>query len=269
MGTGEHRRVALRRAVLLGDPVNLNQSWQNTLDNIFVTGPKVLVFLLVLFVGWIVARVIRNVVTRVLNKVGFGRMVDNTYLGNGLARSGYDASGLVAKLAYYAVLLLTLQMAFGVFGPNAVSSLLESVVGWMPKAIVAVVLVVVASAIARVVKDLLTAALGHLGYGRLLANIAGIFIMAIGVIAALNQIGIATTVTTPVLVTFLATAGAIAAIGIGGGMIKPMQHRWERILSGVERDTGIGGAYDRGREDAARGSGTSTTESVTERWTVS
>ncbi len=72
----------------------------------------------------------------------------------------------------------------------------------------------------------------------MLANIASVFILGLGVIAALNQVGIATTVTTPVLVAVLATVGGIIVVGVGGGLIKPMQHRWEGYLNKAEAESG-------------------------------
>jgi hypothetical protein len=58
---------------------------------------------------------------------------------------------------------------------------------------------VIASAIAKVVKDLINGAIGGLSYGPFLASVASIIIIALGAIAAVNQVGIATTVTGPVL----------------------------------------------------------------------
>jgi hypothetical protein len=138
-----------------------------------------------------------------------------------------------------------------VFGNNPVSTMLDAIVGWLPKAAVAIVLVVVASAIARVVKDLISAALGGLSYGRLVATAASIAIIALGVIAALDQIGIAAQVTQTILIAVVATIGAIVAIGVGGGMVRPMQDRWERMLNAAERETNARAfAYERGRQDA-------------------
>ena len=54
-------------------------------------------------------------------------------------------------------------------------------------------------------RELIVGTLGGLSYGKLLANLASVFILGLGVIAALNQVGIATTVTTPVLIAVLAT----------------------------------------------------------------
>ncbi|MBO0878743.1 MAG: hypothetical protein J2P19_35735 [Pseudonocardia sp.] len=56
-------------------------------------------------------------------------------------------------------------------------------------------------------------------------------------IAALNQMGIAITVTMPVLITALATAGGIVVVGVGGGLIVPMRQRWERWLVAAEQET--------------------------------
>ena len=49
--------------------------------------------------------------------------------------------------------------------------------------------------------------------------------------------GIAAAVTQPVLYTVLVTCGAVVAIGVGGGLIDPMQDRWERMLTAAERET--------------------------------
>jgi hypothetical protein len=240
--------------------MNIRQSLQNMFNSIAQTVPKIIVFVIILVIGWIIARLLRKLVDMILEKVGFDRMVERGLIGDTLRRSDYDASSLVAALVYYAILLITLQMAFGVFGPNPVTALLGSIVAWLPQAIVAVILIVVAAAIAKVVKDLVSTALGRLSYGPLLGTLAAIFIMALGIIAALNQIGIATSVTQPVLITVLATIGAVIAIGAGGGLIRPMQARWERILSSAEAETGKlrGESYQRGREDAIRGGGVPT-----------
>lgn len=117
------------------------------------------------------------------------------------------------------MLLFVLQLAFGVFGPNPVSNLLSGVIAFPPKLFVAIIIVVVAAAIAAAVRDIVTNTLSGLSYGRTLANIAAIAILGLGVIAALNQVGIALTVTLPVLIAILGTIGGILIVGVGGGLI--------------------------------------------------
>lgn len=73
-------------------------------------------------------------------------------------------------------------------------------------------------------------------YGRALGNIAAVFILFLGVTAALNQIDVATTVTTPILIAVLAIIAGVIIVGAGGGLIKPMQQRWEALLSKAEEE---------------------------------
>jgi hypothetical protein len=231
----------------------ISTSFQNLLDTVFHSIPKIVVFLLVLVIGWFVAKFLARIVDMLLRRVKFDRFVERGALGQALARSNTDATTLIAKIVYYAMLLVTLQLAFGVWGPNPISTMLNAVVGWLPKAIVAIIIIVIASAIARVVKDLVNGAIGGLSYGAFLASAASVVIIALGVVAALDQVGIAAAVIQPVLWVVLLTVGAVVAIGVGGGLIKPMQDRWERMLTAAERETSTQvAAYQQGRTDAMR-----------------
>ncbi|AQZ70078.1 hypothetical protein BKM31_02965 [[Actinomadura] parvosata subsp. kistnae] len=234
--------------------MNIGQGLSDAWRQIATFVPRLVAFLVILIIGWIVAKALEKIVDKVLERVGFDRAVERSGVRRWLERSKYDASDLLAKIVFYAILLVTLQIAFNVFGPNPVSALLAGVVGWLPKALVAIVIIVVAGAVARAVKDIVDGMLGGLSYGRWVGTAAAVFIWALGIIAALNQIGVATTVTTPVLITVLATIGAIAAIGIGGGLVRPMQQRWERWLGRIEQEApqarAHAEAYQRGREDA-------------------
>ena len=230
----------------------LTDMWRTVL----LVAPKLLAFLAILLIGWLVATGLRNVVNQVLERVGFDRAVERGGIGRALQRTRYDASDILAKLVYYAVLLFTLQLAFGVWGPNPISDLIEGVVAWLPKAAVAIIIIVVAAAIASAVRDLVTGALGGLSYGRLLANLAAWFIIGLGAIAALNQVGIATTVTTPVLIAVLASIAGILIVGVGGGLVRPMQQRWDRWLGRLEVESEAireqARAYAAGRRDSER-----------------
>jgi hypothetical protein len=217
--------------------IDVGGALSDALHTVVLFVPKAIGFLAILIVGWLVARVLRTAVDKVLERVGFDRLVERGGVKAALARSKYDASDLVARLVYYAVLLFALQLAFGIWGPNPVSDLIRGVVAWLPKAFVAILIVVVAAAIAAAVKDLIGNTLGGLSYGKILANVASIFILAIGVIAALNQIGIAATVTTPILIAVLATIAGVLIVGVGGGLVRPMQARWENWLNRAAQET--------------------------------
>jgi len=236
--------------------VDIDSPLSNTLRSTAAFLPRAIAFIVILIVGYLVARLLRTAVDKLLERVGFDRLVERGGLKTALARSRYDASGIVAQLVFYAVLLITLRIAFDIWGPNAVSTLISAVIAWLPRLFVAILIVVVAAAIASAVRDIVATALGGFSYGRAVANIASVFILGIGVIAALNQIGVATTVTTPVLIAVLATVAGIFIVGVGGGLVKPMQARWDRWLDRAEtespRRSELSGAYTAGQSDAER-----------------
>ncbi|MBT2368806.1 hypothetical protein J7E88_26595 [Streptomyces sp. ISL-10] len=219
--------------------------------------PKFVAFLAILIIGWLIAKAIAKVADRLLRKVGFERMAERSGISNNLRNAKYDATGIISRILFYAVMLIALQLGFGVFGPNPVSTMINGIVSWIPKAIIACVIVVVAMAIARAVRDIIQGALGETSYGRVLATVAWGFIVALGVIAALSQAQIATAVTGPVLIAVLAAMAGILIVGVGGGLINPMRERWERWLATAEAESGRARdtltAYQRGRADAAAG----------------
>ncbi|MEU9739731.1 hypothetical protein AB0E12_11130 [Micromonospora chersina] len=235
---------------------NVTDAVGDALRAVMLFLPKAVAFLVILLVGWLIAKAVLKIVDKVLERVHFDRAVERGGIRTALARSKYDASDIVAKLAYYAVLLVTLQLAFGIWGPNPISDLIRGVVSWLPKAFVAIIIVVVAAAIAKAVKDLISAALGGLSYGRVLANIASVFILALGVIAALNQIGVATTVTTPVLIAVLATIAGVLIVGVGGGLVRPMQNRWEGWLTRAQEESQAIAAHTRAYQAGQRDTNT-------------
>ncbi|RYB91673.1 hypothetical protein EUA93_16070 [Nocardioides oleivorans] len=198
--------------------------------------PKLVLFLIILVIGMIIAKVIGKALSALLERVGFDKAVERGGVKKALANSKMDASDVIAKLVYYTLMLFVLQLAFGVFGPNPISDLLSQVITFLPKIIVAIIILVVASAIAAAVKTLVEGSLGGLSYGKALANAASIFVLFLGVVAALNQVEIATTVTLPVLIAILAAVVGVIVVGVGGGLVKPMQERWEGYLTKAEEE---------------------------------
>ena len=198
--------------------------------------PKFIGFLAVLIIGWFVAKMIGRAVESLLRRVHFERVIERAGMSHALERGKYDGPKLVGLLVKYVLVLIVLQLALGVLGSSPISSMLEGIIAWIPRGVVAVAIIVIAAMIARVVRDLVTNMLSSLSYGRTLGNLAGLCIMALGVFAALGQAGIATAVTGPVLVAVLATIAGVIIVGVGGGLVRPMQQRWERMLGVAERE---------------------------------
>jgi hypothetical protein len=200
--------------------------------------PKLVAFLLILVIGYFIAKAVSKVLDRILERVGFDRWVERGGVKQALARSKYDASSLLAKVVFYIVMLFVLQLAFGVFGPNPIADLIKGVVAYLPNIFVAIIILVVGAAIAAGVKEVVEAALGGLSYGRGLAIGASVAILVLAVFAALDQLEIAPVIVTGLFYALLAIVVGSMVVAIGGGGIKTMQRYWERAATRAEVEAG-------------------------------
>ena len=198
--------------------------------------PKALLALFILVLGYFLAHLIARGIDTVLERFGFNQLIERGGIRRALDRTGFDASDIVCKIVFYTLVLLVLQLAFSVFGPNPVSQILTAIIAYLPNVFVAVIIVVLAAAIAAGVKQLLQIATGALPYGRLLSNLASITILVIGIFAALDQLKIAPRIVQGLFYATLATIAGSAIVAIGGGGIAPMRRIWEKALGTVERE---------------------------------
>jgi hypothetical protein len=210
----------------------LTSAWSNVAT--FV--PKFVVFLIILIIGWIIARLITKAISAVLTRVGFDRAVERGGIKKALESSKYDASDILAKIVYYALMLFVLSTAFGVFGNNPISSYLHAVIAYLPLVFVAIIIVIIASAIAAAAKALIENSLSGVSYAKVLGNVVSGLILAFGVIAALDQLHVATNVVNAVLYAALAAVVGVVIVAVGGGGIRTMSQRWEAVAATYDQE---------------------------------
>jgi Flp pilus assembly pilin Flp len=221
-------------ATTVASGVDVGGSLSNALTNVFSFVPKLLIAIVIFVIFYFIAKALEKIITKVLQKVGFDDLVERGGVKTALEKSQYDAASILAKLVFYVVVLFGLSEAFGVFGANnPISSYLKAIIAFLPKAFVAIVILVIAAAIAAGVKTFVDSALGGLSYGSALATTASAIVIFFGLVAALNQIGVATAITTPIEYAVLAMLTGVVIVGVGGGLIVPMRQRWENALQKV------------------------------------
>lgn len=241
--------------------VNWSQGVSNAWSSVANIIPKLLAFAVIMLIGWLICKAIAKGLDVLLRRAGVERVAEKAGAGRVLANSKWDTTAILVKVVYYGLLLVVVQLALGVFGPNPISTMIHSVVAWIPKAIVALIIVVVAMWLANVAREFVTNILSAASYGRMLGWVTWGFIAFFGIIAALAQIGVATFVLGPIMNAVLFTMAGIAVVGVGGGLIGPMRSRWERMLTRAEAETTRmqasvaqnALAYQKGRTDATTG----------------
>lgn len=182
--------------------------------------PKIIGFLLILIIGWIVAALVAGAVASLLRAVKFNELAQRSGFSGFVQKAGIenDASGVIATVAKWFIRLIVLVVAFDALGLPAVSQVLQDLLLFLPNLIVALVVLVIAGLAANALAGLVKGATAQAGLGSpdLLANVARIAVWGFGIIVAVNQLGIAATL---VNTLFIGLVGALAlAVGLAFGL---------------------------------------------------
>jgi hypothetical protein len=200
--------------------IDIGDSVQRGLDSFFAFIPNLLGFLVILLIGWVIAKLVRTVVNKALDKVGVDRALHTSSAGQYVEKisPGAKPSHLIGAVAYWFIFLFALSAAIGALKIAALTDFIAQVQAFLPNVIVAVLIFVIAAALAGTVAGAVTKLMGDTPTGKVVAAVVPGLILAIGTFMMLNQLKIAqeiVTITYAALLGMLALAGALA-FGLGG-----------------------------------------------------
>src|SRR6266550_93669 len=142
----------------------------------FAAIPKILGFLVVVIIGWIVASLIAKAIAAVLRSVRFNELAVQSGFSGFIRNTGMqtDAAGAIALTAKWFVRLIALVVAFDALGLPAVSDVLRQLLLWIPNLVVGIVVLVIGGLAANALANLIRGATAQadLGNPDLLAKIA-------------------------------------------------------------------------------------------------
>ena len=239
--------------------VSVGDSLQTGLDAFFGFIPRLIGFLLVLFIGYIVARIVKGVLVKVLDKVGIDHALHSGSTGDYVNKVAPDVkpSRVIAGLAFWFIFLGAVSIAVSQLGIPALTTFVAAIGAYLPNVIAAVLIFVVAGAIAAAVGGLVARTMGDTPTGKVVGSVVPVLVMAIATFMILNQLQIApeiVTITYGALIggVFLAMALAFGLGGreVAGQMLGEAYDRGRDQKDTVKRDAQIG--KERGKRDAER-----------------
>ena len=200
--------------------LSVTNSVQQGFNSFFGYLPNIIGFLVILVVGYVVAKVVKAVVIRVSAKVKVDEALNKTPAGQFVDRvsPGGRPSKLVGAIVFWFIFLYVLTAAFGALKIPAVTGFINQVLAYIPNVIAAVIIFVVAAVISGGIVAVVRRTMGDTGTGRMAQAVAPGLVMVIAVFMILNQLQIASTIVTityAALLGMLALAGALA-FGLGG-----------------------------------------------------
>lgn len=210
--------------------------------------PQLLAALGILLAGFAIAKMVERGTDAFLRRVGFDRWMREGGVTEALLRAGttLDPSSVIARLAFWTVIILVIVLAANALGLGVVSALFAEMLAYIPNVIAAVIVLVLGILLGEFIKDLVLASAGGVRGGTVLARAAKAAVLVLAAFMALEQLGIAEGI---VLVAFIAVVGATAlalgiAFGLGGkDVAAEITREW------YERNRGQGHRGRRSRED--------------------
>jgi mechanosensitive ion channel-like protein len=200
--------------------VEIGDSLQRGLDELVAFLPRLVGFLIILLIGWLIARAVKAIVVKALQGVGLDRALSSGSAGPYVARAVPDArpSDIIGAVAFWFLFLGAVAIAVSQLGIEALDNFLQSIVAYLPNIVVAILIFVVAGAVAAAVSGLVSRTLDGTATGRIAGTAAPVLIMGIATFMILDQLNIAQAI---VEITYIALLGSVAlgmaiAFGLGG-----------------------------------------------------
>jgi hypothetical protein len=184
--------------------------------------PVLLGALIILIVGWLIAKAIKRLIEVALKAIRFDTLADKAGVTTILKKGDLKitASQVVSGLVYWLVIIMVLVMVVNALGLPKASDVLASLFAYIPKVIAALFVLVVAMFLASFVSGIVRTAAGNANLPNpdIFAAVCRWAIIIFAVTVALEELGIATLLVTA---TFNIILGGVClalalAFGLGG-----------------------------------------------------
>jgi len=182
---------------------------------------SLLLVLIILFIGWIISRLIQALVTKLLRTIKLDNLSESIELDDMLAKGGikYSVSELIGIICYWLALLVTFVVAINAVGLTIAADLLNRLILYIPNIIAAIFILMLGMFAATILKNIVQTAARNAGVeqANLLSKVAEILVIAFAVFVTLEQLKIGIRITEITLGIALGSIGLGLALAFGLG----------------------------------------------------
>ncbi len=197
--------------------------------------PQLLAALLLLLLGWVLARLARGGVLGLLKLVHFDKVTEKSGLESFLKQADLDVSfaTILGNLVYWLIILVMIVTVANSLGLHMVAELFNKVVLYIPNVVVAIMVLVFGTILARFINRLVFAWLNNVGFeGALSVSTFSEYAMMVFVFfIALEQLQISSELLTAAFIIAFGAVGLAFAIAFGLGARDRAAQAIEHMLS--------------------------------------
>jgi Conserved TM helix len=239
--------------------IQVAQSLQKALNGLLGFIPNLIGFLVILVIGFLIARAVKALVTTLLQKAQLDHALHSGQSGQYIDKVSPDASpsALIGGVVFWLIFLFVLTAAISALKIPSVTAFMNQVLNYLPNVIAAVIIFVIAGAVAGAIGGAVVKLMGDTPTGKVVGTAVPVLIMGIAVFMILNQLRIAPAI---VQITYIALLGSVAlaaalAFGLGGRevagqMLAQAYEKGQQNAGQVKSDMQTG--KQRGQQQATR-----------------
>lgn len=161
-------------------------------------GPKILLAIVILLIGWLCALLLKKIVSKLLKALGFDVLSEKTGLKRFLERGGVqkNSSSIVGLVFYWLIIFSALIMVFNTLELEMASQLIQQIVFYIPKIIVALIFLALGIFLSQFAGKFVekTSHLAHIPFYTVLGKASRYVIIGLAIMVALEYLGVATTI---------------------------------------------------------------------------
>lgn len=239
--------LALAQAAFVTQPVaaTFSDRIERSFSLLYEFVPALFAALLMLFVGYILAKLVERGTHKLLRKLHFNSLLERGGVMHAVDRSGahLNPAKVIAKFLFWMVMFAALLIAANAIGLESLANVFSELVSYIPSVIAAIVIVIVGIVLGGFVGGLIMASAGALHGGPTLARVGRGGVIVLAVFMALQELGVATDiVTTAFAILFGAVALALAlSFGLGnrdlaGEVTRAWYNQYRAEREAIERE---------------------------------
>lgn len=183
--------------------------------------PTIFAAILILVVGWFIAKLIETVVAKVLKLIKLDVASEKAGISNMLAQGDIKAtlSEIIGAIIYWVIILVVIATAMNAMNLAIAADILTRLVAYTPNIIGAIFIIVLGSFLATFLAAIVRTITGNAGIenSKTLSEITKMVIVVFAIIMAIEQLGIGVAIINLTVSIVLASIGLAIAIAFGLG----------------------------------------------------
>lgn len=215
-----------------------------TLAEVSAFLPRLAAALLILLIGAALARALKGLVIKLLEALKVSSWIDNTPVEHFFkhAEFGQKLEEVLGSIVYWLLMLIVIHTTVSILGLSSLTAVFNRVLAYIPNIISAVIVLFFGVLLAGVVESLIKGSIKTIDgrNARLLGKVSSYLVLVIVVLAAINELKIASEFIMILFIGFVTmlALGLGLAIGLGGqDVVKQVLDKWYQHFSKeVEKD---------------------------------